>query len=489
MDIIGSMMTPEVLDTLSRYSRDPDPVVRTYATEGLGFQDAPYSIPPIIAACADRDPRVRKASVKALQSIGAGPDIDDPSSILPLLDDPDLEVRKAAIESIGEMAIEDSIEQLSSILLGEDEVLAHFASEALGRIGTKDAALSLIKGLHSPRKPLRKQCIRALGWIHHPIVLEPLLLAHATLKYPDGEELPRSLAAIPGQQVTSRLLAAINDSNITVRLCAIRALGFRRSEVAIEPLKQTFEDWDSDIKRASIQAIGRIGGGKAMEFLRDHLFHRDSSIRCKAIIGLGEMGTGDVVDDLISVLCDKSESARMLALEYLRKINDPRAIASIIPLLRDRKYLVQREAGLALIRIGGLEAEQGIVDALNDQDTKMRLFIFDFLADQHQDTYLKHFEQAIEDPSPEVRAGVVRSLGHFRRNRSALEILSRVLSDNDPVVREAAISSIERIGLREGIPLLLPLIEDQSHPNWFFRKRTISSLAEKAMIELQKNGK
>ncbi len=56
---------------------------------------------------------------------------------------------------------------------------------------------------------------------------------------------------------------ALKDESVDVRVSVADALGFMRSEDAIQPLTTALQDEDEEVRESAIDALGRIGGERA----------------------------------------------------------------------------------------------------------------------------------------------------------------------------------------------------------------------------------
>lgn len=149
---------------------------------------------------------------------------------------------------------------------------------------------------------------------------------------------------------------------------------------------------------------------------------------------------------------------------------------------------VRLSAQRALTR-RGQEAEAGLIDALkatNAQALLGRIHALWALDGLGTPTARRAIREALDDPSPELRAQAARSIG-IRRDGAGLEKPRILLRDPDPLVRREVAIAMGRIGQSAATPALLSALEEQDEvAAWAIRGaiRGIGAWDVKALVEV-----
>lgn len=197
-----------------------------------------------------------------------------------------------------------------------------------------------------------------------------------------------ALADIKDTRAVFPLIAALNDSDSSVRWSAVKALGKFNDWRALEPLLHLVHgDTDKEVRGAAVEALGdtppqsvkmfiqmlerddsyvRASAAKVLGKLKDiravhplvaALRDKEDEVTKAAAEALGKIGT-PAVDALIAAL--KTEGTRLTAAEVLGQIGDVRAVEPLISLLKDKNTLLRETAAGALRKTGGADAEQAL---------------------------------------------------------------------------------------------------------------------------------
>jgi HEAT repeat protein len=211
-----------------------------------------------------------------------------------------------------------------------------YGAKALARFGASaEAAPALIDGLRDAEIRVRDACVAALAAIKDP---RTPALVDAVLTGEDRGLRVRAieaLGAVAGDDSVPRLTAIYREGDVHERAAALRALekaGGKRAQIALAAIAR--EAADAFTATEAVLALSRIGGDEAAE----------------KIAGLfAQAPLRDVRLQCVSAL------AAMLG---------SRAVPVLAPALRDQDPVVRRVAVLALGRVGGREALEPLLKAL-----------------------------------------------------------------------------------------------------------------------------
>jgi HEAT repeat protein len=233
--------------------RHKDPKIQYDAAEALGEIGDILAIEPLITALTHNElSGVRWKAAEALSKIGA-PAVDALVGALRHIDD---DVRWKAAIALGEIGDQRAIGPLISLLCDEDRFVKSRAAYALGLIG-EPAVEPLIFALREGDGNLRWGAAIALGKIRDPRAIDPLIRALADKYENVRAESAKSLAAI-GKPALGQLVRFLQNSDRSVRIEVVTALGELKDTDAIQPLMQILETADEDERVEIADALDAI---------------------------------------------------------------------------------------------------------------------------------------------------------------------------------------------------------------------------------------
>jgi HEAT repeat protein len=172
------------------------------------------------------------------------------------------------------------------------------------------------------------------------------------------------------------------------------------------------------------------------------LTDKDPNIRIRAITGLRKLGLSDASELLVSMLDEKDTELKQSIISTLMEIGKP-AIPYLIDALRFPNVSVQKGAAKILAEIGDASISVDILNLLKDTSSSVRTVVLEVLSgikDLWSLTYIREF---VNDPEPNVRATTARALGNFE-DKLSIDLLLSLLTDNDATVKIAAIEALSK---------------------------------------------
>jgi HEAT repeat protein len=317
----------ESLETLLAYLKSPVANTRRDAAHKLGERRARTQIAVealAVAARKDDDPRVRQ---EAVRSLGMIKDFSALAEMLGALKDADRDVRRETVRALVALYTEHNINFIVN---------------------------------------------RRTGWNR----FNPFLDTN------DSETIE------PYQKVDASIIdnlgdVARGDTDLDVRIAAIRALGVLRGWNAVDKLGDVLNA-DQDARIDVIRAFIKIGDESAGKYLVP--FFRDSNqkVRTQAMVAAGLLKYRPAVDPLLSVYGLGPEKEGVMS-KVGRKVKNPFAYTPA----RD-------EAALwALAMIGDVKAEQTFVENMGDKDDDRRQYAVEGLARIADPRYLDQISRLI----------------------------------------------------------------------------------------------
>ena len=298
------------------------------AAEALAEIKDPDSIDPLISFLRDKDRNTRSAAVLALGMIR------DPRAVEPLiaaLKDEDHFVRMGAAEALGKIKDPRAVEPLIAVLKDPSENIRSKAAEALVQIGTP-AVGPLVAALTTGGY-YRDEMIWALGEIRDPLAVEPIIVRFKkNITDVESRKVVSEALVKIGTPATDPLIAALKDSNHSVRKNVIEILEDIKDIRAIGPLVDCLKDENKDVQKKAESVLCEMGA-PVIEFLIATVRGEDANAREYAAGVLVRIG-GSMSDCLTAAFQDKNLTS--VAWEYSTYISqgekgsEPLLIASLI---------------------------------------------------------------------------------------------------------------------------------------------------------------
>jgi len=232
------------------------------------------------------------------------------------------------------------------------------------------------------------------------------------------------------------LRVARESDDASVVRPAIMQLGYEKQPEIYPLLVEKLDDPNLSIQHAAVISLGRYGRADAIEELvKPKIFRSaDSQIRWAAVTAVGRLGDYRVIDHLLKAVEDTEWIVRTQAVtELMGKVRD---------------IIARKDVRLAriLIHMFSLENEE-IINLAMEGFREMGPESFHWLHD------------ALQNPSPNIRANAALTLGKVRSHGSTPFLLD-LLQDEDGLVRGSASEALGEIGDKISIEPLVLMIQD-----------------------------
>ena len=226
------------------------------------------------------------------------------------------------------------------------------------------------------------------------------------------------------------LIAALGDTDATVRTAAAEALGRLKATAAFDRLVKLLADPDINVGTAAVEALGRLGDSRAVEPLAKLTGKDDLQFQMAVAVGLMRLNDSrglegitkclqnpdsktredatiallnswyrseSLVDPLIVLLNDSNVSVRVLAMEILASIGSRPAIDAILAKTADREVLSD-DLRTSMIKTKDDRWLEMLVHQLDDDDSKIRTFAAAAIGRFGSETRRDGTGQALERP-------------------------------------------------------------------------------------------
>jgi len=349
--ILGYIGQSESLELLLGCCQDPDESVRQAVMESLPYFDYDKCVIPTLArALAEDTPKVRASAARAFA------EIESPSVLSYLREavkDSEAWVRYFAIRSLGIHQDVESVEALSQVAWTDRAHQVRIAAiEALGNVGQVKAVAILAPLSRSEDENLANAALEALGKIHHPEALTPLLVAIQAPGQATRIKAIKALEQHRDSKVVTLLQEVVTTQDETPLVqVAIESLVQIATPEAIQAL--TALTANPKRREACVDALAQLGEAE-VEWIAAGLKHQHVGVRSAVVDALTRMKHPNVLTYLIPALGDKEASIRLATVTAFGRLKHLEGIeAKLLEIThQDPNLAVRRAAQNVLKRMG-----------------------------------------------------------------------------------------------------------------------------------------
>jgi len=427
---------------LKRLVDDADADVRKFVIDAMGSIHSMNFVQPLLSALDDQDVNVAAAAAEHLGNLGDARVV--PQLIRSIVTNTAELFRFNALAAIGKLALPAPVPDEIKQLAGKD-LLRKAVYECLGSIADETAVALLIEGLGVRQKSSRNAAMIALYRIYSRSTPESRQAIESALQSLKGSDLvPLLLGSFdPGEPLLSEALIVLLDMIGDKRSIATFLQAFvneRLSGVALQALKHlgpdgidtlisNFATTDTVSRSAICVLIGECAYRNGGSVIRDALGDQSPRVRKAAASSAGQLGLTDCIPETVRLLDD--------------------------PDLDVRNSVVDALQAFALIDRNGIqEVARQLGDSENSEQRRNAAVLFAALGDGDRLSLL------VKDEDPLVRQAAVSSIGKLRLSLSS-GILLMALVDEDPDVRIAAAETLGELGDREVVTALTHALNDE----------------------------
>lgn len=165
-----------------------------------------------------------------------------------------------------------------------------------------------------------------------------------------------------------KLIAALDDQRVLVRINAAKELGDLQEINASDQLIAALRDRDVEVRKIAIHALTRIGDPKVLPHIHDRLNDYSPEVRSMAAISCGIFRSTDSTSFLLKSLDDVDEFVQGCVINALRLIKDGRSVSALVKRLHKQSTTVQIYIAETLEHIGTPEALAAVEQWLKQQE-------------------------------------------------------------------------------------------------------------------------
>jgi cyclophilin family peptidyl-prolyl cis-trans isomerase/HEAT repeat protein len=227
-------------------------------------------------------------------------------------------------------------------------------------------------------------------------------------------------------------------------------------------LAERLRDRNAETRAAAARALGRNGHEDAVPSLLDALQDSELSVRLEVIFALGQIGSAEARDPLRRIAASNATvEERDEALLALGKLRGEGAAEAILPFLADPVATIRADAAIALARTADSVAAIDLRALLTDDDPAVRSSAAWAVGRLKVRDLAEDLRDLLEDPDPDVKLAATKSVGQIE-DVEAIEALSRLVQDSDWRVRANVASSLGATKSPDALPGIARLARDEN---------------------------
>ena len=285
----------------------------------------------------------------------------------------------------------------------------------------------------------------------------------------------RALVKIGSDAAVSLLLRSLASRFYDIQGWAAWSLSQIASEATVRELRQALSHNQSSVRNWAVWALGEINSDAAFAGLLETVEHPDFEVRWRAVAGLGKNRRQDVVSKLLKALEDRNEEVRAKAASALGQIGEEVSVSKLVnAALNDRDEYVSFKAIDSLVKIGGFNAESGVMQALRHSNRYIRFRAVSALKSLRGEAALAGILEALQDKDYMVRGKAADELG-WLGNNGAIAGLLKALDDPEYYVRWRVAAALGLLGGEGAVAGLVRALDDERST---VRQRAAKSLGE-----------
>lgn len=457
-----------------------DPVLCRAAAEVLGDLGDPQAIEPLTRLLDAQDVDVAIVAAQSLVRLGVTPTEEDRwlpyrvalhdeprvlaagAKAVPALRSelghPDPEQRSDAVRLLGAIGTPEAVPPLFACLTDRYPEVMEGALAALDRCGADTVRAAYRKARKKEEKEAALQGLLPLAVDPRPAVRRWAFIALCAIDHPD---------------VVGLCDLALNDTEAPVLVEAIRALGQRkRVELLDRLLALLVSSGQDDVRLALMDALAMLGDRRAVELLARFFLYPNEKLREAAAAALKKL-LGDEFDPVQLTALARLQQEQWDALVAL----GPPSLEPLARVLQAQEMsaygtALRYHAAIAAGRIGGAQAKELLLAALDDPQPKVRQGVVIGLGELGDLAAVPALRLRLTDRDERVREAAIRSLGKLHAS-AASDDIGRLYADESEAVRTAV---VEVLGTLDA-PAILPIVEILESGDGLSKRKAAEALA------------
>lgn len=298
--------------------------------------------------------------------------------------------------------------------------------------------------------------------------------------HPDADVRAGCLAVMPPHAIgCHRLLELLADSELAVRVGAIKALGELADGEAARPLAEKLQSEISSERSAAIEALARLPAPVVELVLAPFLAEGVSE--SLLVTGLAVLASGRLnlmAERVLELAGASNERVRRAAIRAVAHLPGSRAEVTLLRALADRDAGLQAEALDLLVSRGGDRVVTTLIALLGAGDS-LRYHVIRALGRLGAERAAAPLETAFPSAPLHEQLEIVGSLAALRTKRSR-PFLLQCLQHDQVEIRHAAASALVTLADPEDLELFQSLA---ANSDWVLRSEAARALGQLGLSE------
>ncbi|MCF7849753.1 MAG: hypothetical protein K9M45_12960 [Kiritimatiellales bacterium] len=444
---------------------------KVFACRMLRFISPECAVPALAALLPD--PKLSHMARFALQGIEGS---EAEKALIDALGKVDARLKPGMLDSLAQRRSNTAVAAIAAMMNSKDSATVLAAINALGRIGTKDAASTLTAAkiplvFSNDWKRAQLNCATLLAKenpqlaaaIFQPLyatdnpdpvraaALVGLSKANTTKAVPEvlaqltseNKLLRRTAIGLLAELPVGGLVGGMGKLSPENQVLAIRALAYRRETAAETAMLNLTKSFDASVKAAAFAALGKVGGTNSVE----PLLKASITGNATAFNSLCALNADGVDAAILGQFATADDAAKTKLIEALAARKAP----GIMPVLfKTAAGTWSRSCKAAIDAIGTMATEKdfpAIAELLLKTDSENKLKAIEeaiLSASQHitdLDACSAPLATAYPQASGQAKYAITRSLGSLG-GEQALAILTQAMNSPDAKLQDAAVRGL-----------------------------------------------
>ena len=284
-----------------------------------------------------------------------------------------------------------------------------------------------------------------------------------------GKRAAEVLAALPSEELTEELIRRLDiQKDVGTREAIVHTLtAAPRNPKVLDALKKAMHDPEPIVRSAAAKALGEVGGDEDLEDLRLGLADESPSVQLSAIAAIGQLPASDKkAASLEQALLAPDPLVRSAAADQLAACRTPRAMQILAIALYNGSPEIRKLAARTLGESKGHEAASALMGALRNGCEEVREEAANALGQIADAGTTKVLIESLKDGVEAVRAAAAESLGLIWKDapdgehvRQVVNSLATAMKIGPAELRCSAIRALGRIGLKQAAQAVIDAVE------------------------------
>lgn len=319
-----------------------------------------------------------------------------------------------------------------------------------------------------------------------PFIFISLLAAVALLGLTGCSRTIDDVAKWKAKGNIEKLIKALSDPKVEVRLAATEALGELKAEPAVNALAALYNDTEETVILASVESLAQISTPSVITPMTAALKLDYTQARKTAAVTLGELKATGAVSQLVEALDDSEADIQLAAAVSLGQIGDEGGSEGLVGKLDAPSAELRKACAESLGKTGGETAAEGLIGALADEKDPVGKAAKQSLINLG-DLSVPFALDALKNDDIKIRAGAIAVL---RGLKSVPETgtnliwyqLARASVDKNEGIDKGVVMTLSKLGE----PAFDTLLEAAAHNVQDFREHATYALERQGKDALDK---